>query len=157
MFDWKKSEIALAAAVVVIISGISGFQLRIGQMKTRDAQRKADAELVGRALEAIFSDHGILPIEATGSGQIVACGRQGLDACIWGEGKIVDEDNVVYLEKLPIDPLSDQGRKYIYRVNPERNHYQIFVALENQRDSARKKGLTAECGTGIQCNWYVER
>jgi hypothetical protein len=157
VFDWKKSEIALVMTVLAVILGISGFQLRIGQMKTRDAQRKADTELVGRAMDAYFSDHGFLPLEATGSGQLAACGRQGKEACLWGEGKIVDEDNVAYLEKLPIDPLSGQKRTYIYQVNPERSHYQILVALENRRDNAWKKGLTAECGAGIQCNWYVER
>jgi hypothetical protein len=156
-FDWKKSETLLVMTVVMTILGISFFQLRIGQMKTRDAQRKADVELTGRALDAYFADHGYLPMEATGSGQIVACGRQGGEVCIWGEGKIVDKDNVGYLEKLPTDPQSSGGRKYVYEINRERNHYRLYVALENRQDVAWKKGLTAECGDGIQCNWYVER
>lgn len=148
-FSWEKKEIAMAMSVVFLIFGISFFQLRIGQMKTRDAQRKADVELVARALRAYGEDHKSLP-EATESGKILSCGKNGAFACDWGEGKVVDEENVVYMEKLPQDPFSFKGWRYVYDQN------RIYVSLENSRDKGIRHGLTRQCGDGLQCNWYVE-
>ncbi|KKW29938.1 MAG: hypothetical protein UY74_C0059G0001, partial [Candidatus Kaiserbacteria bacterium GW2011_GWC2_52_8b] len=45
VWEWKKQEIVFFAGVVLVILVISAVQLRTGAMKTRDAQRKADAEL----------------------------------------------------------------------------------------------------------------
>ena len=70
ILDWKKGEMVFVVAVLLVIVGISGLQLRVSQMKTRDAQRKADVELVGRALSVYLEDHKILP--AADSGRIVA-------------------------------------------------------------------------------------
>jgi len=149
IFDWRKDEVWLVGVVFGLIVGISFFQLRVGQMKTRDAQRKSDVELVARALRAFNEDHKYLP-SATGSGEIRSCGRSGSLACDWGSGKIVDEQNVVYMEKLPIDPFSFKGWRYVY------DQKRIYVTLENESDKGIRKGLTTWCGNGLQCNWYVE-
>lgn len=140
----------MVGLVFLMILGISIFQLRIGQMKTRDAQRKADVELVARALKAYKDDHKLLPMEATGSGKIKSCGKNGEFVCEWGEGKLVDEQNVVYMNKLPIDPFAYKGWTYIY------DGKKIYVALENNNDKGIRKGLTTWCGNGVQCNWYAE-
>jgi len=150
MFSWKRGEVLIVGSVFCFIFGISFFQLRIGQMKTRDAQRKADVELVSRALRAYVEDHKYLPPEATGSGKIKSCGRNGGFACEWGEGKVVDGQNVVYMEKLPIDPFAFKGWRYMY------DGKRIYVALENKKDKGIRSGLTTWCGNGVQCNWYVE-
>ncbi len=125
-------------------------------MKTRDAQRKADVELVGRAVDAYYDDYEVYPASSV-LGEIISCGRSGSEACEWGEGKIVDLDEVMYLSKLPIDPFAYKGYKYVYEVPESRQSYRIYIALEYKSDPAYKIDLTAKCGEKIQCNWYVEK
>ena len=146
ILEWKRGEVLFVAGVVVVILGISGVQLRVSQMKTRDAQRKADVELVGRALATYLEDHQALP-QAT-DGQIAACGYGRREACVWGQGGIEDEDGVSYIKKLPVDPFSYKGWKYVYSVNPERTKYKLCISLEYKADKQYKKD--------IQCNWYAE-
>jgi len=140
-------------AVLVAILAISQIQLRIGQIKARDAQRKADVELVGRAIDDYHRDHDKFPLAK--DGQIVACGDLADLACTWGGGPLRDAEGVVYLKALPTDPLAAQGRKYVYEVDAKLQHYRIYVALEYRRDVAWKDNLTTSCSNSIQCNWYV--
>lgn len=151
ILDWRKNEIVFVVVVLTAILGVSVFQLKIGEMKTRDAQRKADAELVGRALERYFEDHGRYPTEK--DGKIVSCGDKGFDVCEWDGMNLVDEDNVVYLKRIPLDPLTDKGRTYVYEMDGEK--YRVLVGLENKRDSGIRGGLTKWCGDGVECNWYA--
>ena len=44
LFDWKKNEVVFVALILSVIFGISFYQLRIGEMKTRDMQRRVDLE-----------------------------------------------------------------------------------------------------------------
>ncbi len=118
---------------------ISVFQLKTGEIKTRDVRRKDDVEQVGRALNAYASDHnGIYP------------------DLVWGDkkDKIEDNDGVVYMKSLPRDPNED--RNYIYVVSEDRRKFKIYIALEHFSDPGIRKGLTIECGNKVQCNWYVE-
>ena len=128
------------------IFGVSFSQLKISQMKTRDAQRKADVELVGRALDAFFADYKIYP-EASAEGKIKSCGYMAVQECLWGEGPLIDAHNVTYLKKLPVDPQSYKNKKYIYSTNADRTKYKICITLEYTGDKDYKKD--------IQCNWYV--
>jgi hypothetical protein len=156
IFDWKKSEAVTVVAIIAVIFGISFFQLRIGEMKTRDAQRKADVELVARALQRYYIDYEEYPA-ATDSGRMVACGSRGEAACNWGsDDSIVDYDNVEYLKGMPSDPFTFKGWRYVYITDAKRQNFKIYVSLEYKRDSAFKPDLTVECGVGIQCNWYVQ-
>lgn len=154
IFEWKKGEIIWVAAVVAGIITLSWRQLITGEQKTRDAQRKADVELVGRALNNYYADYQIYP-PATASGQIVSCGTYGLNACQWGEDNIVDVDGVVYLKGLPKDPQSWKGLKYVYETNKDRTKYKIYVHLEYVGDVGYRRGLTQQCGDGVQCNWLT--
>lgn len=140
---------------VVLVVAISANQLVTGQQKARDAQRRADVELVGRAMEAYFGDFQIYP-EATESGQIVSCGDRGADVCRWGNDMIVDHDNVVYLKNLPGDPWASLGRQYKYVTDEYRSKFRIYTALEYEGDPVVKHDLTEVCGNNVQCNWYVE-
>lgn len=140
LFSWKKHELVFVGVVLLMILGISQIQLRVGQMKTRDAQRKADVELVARALDKFYGDHQEFP--AASDGKIVTCGDILDLACEWGEGWIRDQKGNVYLNKLPKDPLADTGRTYIYEVDALLQKYRIYVTLEN-------------CRNNVQCNWYV--
>lgn len=153
LFSWKKNEIIFVGAVLVLILGVSQIQLKVGQMKTRDAQRKSDVELVGRALDKYYDDHQVFP--PAKDGKIVTCGGVVDLACDWGNGLIRDLKGTMYLNKLPKDPLADKGRTYIYVVDNTRQQYRIYVSLEYRQDPGWKSNLTTQCAQGLQCNWYV--
>jgi hypothetical protein len=153
-FDWVKKDVLAVIVILMGIVGISFYQLQIGGMKARDAQRKADVELVARALEKYFYDYQIYP--TANDGKIVACGKQGLGACDWGTGPIVDRDNVVYLKDIPIDPKTWDGWSYEYVPDKGGQNFRIYVGLEYRSDQAFRKDLTVKCGNNVQCSWYVE-
>ena len=156
VFTWKKREIIFTAGVILFIAGISWYQIKIGEMKTRDSQRMQDVELVSRAIRTYYDDYKIYPPEATGEGKLLACGDRGLSVCEWGKGSIRDQYNLVYLNKVPRDPLGDKGYTYVYKTDPERQHFKIYIALEYRGDPRYKKNLTTGCGNNVQCNWYVQ-
>jgi hypothetical protein len=156
LFDWKKSEVTFVILVLLGIFGISFYQLKIGEMKTRDLQRRSDVDLVSRAVRKYRSDNGVFPLEATGSGKIYACGDKGEGVCEWNGGPLVGPDNTVYLNKLPGDPWDSRGRTYVYETDQKREHFRVYAGLENRRDPVIKPGLTRECGVRVQCNWYAE-
>ena len=146
LFKWTRQEIIFVTCVLLSIFGVSYFQLKISQMKTRDTQRKSDVELVSRALNAYFEDYKILPA-ASVQGEIISCGFKASEVCPWGGGPLIDAVNVTYLKVLPVDPQAYKNIKYIYSTNPERSKYKICITLEYKGDKAYKKD--------IQCNWYV--
>lgn len=145
ILKWQKGEIIFVGVVLAVIVMVSGVQLRTAEMKSRDVQRKSDVEVVGRALSAYLDDHKILP--AADGGRVAACGFARNEACEWGQDAIEDIDGVTYLKKLPGDPWSDKGWKYIYTTNEERTKYKICISLEYKADKEFKNG--------IQCNWYA--
>ncbi len=154
-FDWKKSELVFTVCVVTFIVAISYWQVRLGQMKTRDAQRKSDVELVAKGLIGYFADHKIYP-PASVDGKIISCGTKGGYPCEWGkEDRIMDADEVVYLSKIPTDPFEFRGWKYVYVSDEKRQNFKIYIALEVGNDVGRREGLTVECGSNVQCSWYA--
>lgn len=150
----SKSEISFVVIVILITAGISLFQLKDGERKTRDAQRKSDVELVSRKLQAFYGDHKFYP-QASDSGEIISCGLSAANICQWGKDSVVDSEYVTYIQKLPVDPLSETGRKYVYTLLGA-GKFRIYVALERPQDKSIKKDLTISCGNALQCNWYVE-
>ena len=155
LLKWPKNELVFVIVVLVSVFTVSRIQLITGQMKARDAQRKADVELVGRALLSYYADYETYPA-ASESGKIALCGFRASQACEWGQGGLVDEEGVTYLKNLPQEPLSDSGRKYVYVPSLARDHFRIYIALEHKKDKGIRPDLTVECGRDVQCNWYVE-
>lgn len=153
VFGWKRKEGVFVFLVIGLVIGVSYFQLKLGEIKARDAQRKADVEMVARGLANYFEEHDIYPLAHDGN--IMSCGWMGSEECVWGEGKIIDEASVVYLERLPRDPFYPKF-KYVYEVNPTRQKFRISIALENRSDPGIRKNLTSSCGEQVQCLWYVE-
>ncbi len=159
MFDllkWDKFELGVVASVILVVFGISFYQLQISRMKTRDAQRKSDTELVAKSLEAYYQDYRVYPLAGDG-GVIVSCGSKGVRNCVWGDDRIVDEDNIAYLEHVPNDPFADFGYRYIYEVSSDRQHYKIYSALEYRGDKDSRSDLTVECALSVKCRWYAGR
>ena len=154
ILDWKRGELLFVVGVIVIVAGVSFWQVKLGEVKTRDAQRKADTELVARSLRSYYEVWGSYP--AGEGGEIRACGRDGGELCKWGGGEIKDADGVVYLKKLPQDPMADRGYFYVFEPGEAGRSFRIYAGLENRRDAAYKSGLTMSCGVTVQCSWYVE-
>lgn len=150
---WKKDEAGFVIAVLLVIVVVSGWQIRVGAMKTRDAQRRADVEQVARALAHYYSDHEAYPNSV--DGKIVACGEDAQEGCEWGEGPVKDSDEVVYIKQLPIDPLSSKGWSYRYISGSD--GFKIYVGQEYHKDPSFKPSLTEVCGKNVQCSWYVEK
>lgn len=151
MLEWKKPELFFVMGTILVIFVISFVQLRESQMKTRDAQRKADVGLIGRALNQYLADHEVLPEEQ--NGMIVGCGDMGISICRPGE-QIQDDKGIVYLKSVPQDPLDYKGYRYIYERDLNGRNFRLYIALEFKRDPERRIDLTMMCGTGVQCNWY---
>lgn len=154
LFSWNKKEFLGVLSIVGVIFLVSFYQLRIGEMKTRDSQRRSDTELVARSLKEYFKQYGQYPRSL--EGKILSCGSRGIDACEWGDSTFVDDDSVVYLQNMPKDPKSYQGFSYVYEVDQSRKNFKIYARLEYEGDPVVRKGLTVECGNGLQCNWVVE-
>ena len=154
IFNWKKNELVFVIGTVAGIMLISSWQLAIGGMKTRDAQRKADTALVARALGRYFSDYAHFPPEE--NGRIVSCGREGQEICEWGEGPMIDQDNVQYLPKIPRDPWAEKGWTYVYKTDDSGQNFTIYSGLEYRRDKQEKTGLTEKCSERVQCKWFVK-
>jgi hypothetical protein len=151
VFDFEKKEVLFLSIVMLIIFVVSFTQMRIGQAKTRDAQRRGDLELVSRALNAYLKDTNTLP-KASPDGKIISCGRKALEECAWGESDLIDAYNVAYLKKIPTDPQTYKGLKYVYVPDLVNNKYKIYTALERNHGP----NLTIACGTNVQCNYYVQ-
>lgn len=154
ILDWEKKEVRWVMGVVMGLVAVSAGQLRIGEMRTRDAQRRADAELVARGLVRYFEDHQVYP-PASDKGEIVSCGQLADEACRWGEGRVVDLAGVVYIKRLPKEPWWEKGYRYVYETDEERRGFRIYIALEYRRDPVYQPDLTKECGPGVQCGWYA--
>ena len=153
---WRRNESVFIICVVTVILGVSLVQLKIGELKTRDVRRKADIDVVGRAMDYYLREVGHLP-KATPEGKIIACGDEGLNVCEWGEENMTirDVDGLEFLKSVPQDPQTHLGKKYVYEVDESLKKFKLYAALEYVRDPVVVDHLTVGCGTGVQCNWYV--
>lgn len=147
-------EILVTVAIMGILAGI-GYGSYINSLKKgRDGQRKSDLGQVQKALEAYVSDYQVYP-SCSSSGQIVACGVDGGDACVWGESFSrnvggVGTDSKIYMGSLPSDPSS--GVNYIYV--SDGSEYQLLSVLENAQDADYDDSYTVSCGSE-SCKYKV--
>ena len=146
---WKKSEIIVVGVTVAVIFGLAFYQVKLGEMKTRDAQRKADAEMVGRGIRQFRDDYVIVPEMATAEGKIKSCGSEGAEVCEWGSSSLTDEEGVTYVNLVPRDPLGSKGRSYVYWASPDRKTFRIYAGLENPADKDSKHDLTRTVHDGV--------
>lgn len=122
-------------AILAILATVSLANFRTSQMKGRDAQRKSDLRQIANAIEAYTNDHGGYPTAS--GGKIKACGCKlaaQADACDWdtdtGSRELCDENNTVYMSKVPGDPLGSQSYCYY----SEGILFRIYAILENIKD-----------------------
>jgi len=122
-------ELLVVISIIGILATIGLSSYQSSQMKARDGKRKSDLRQIGNALEAYFSDHNLYPLAS--GGKIKACGCTDTPSvCGWGEGKFCDENETVYMVKVPSDPK--QNPDYCYW--SDGTSYKLYAKLENTND-----------------------
>ena len=127
-------EILVVIAIIAILAGLGLGSYMSAQMKSRDARRKADLDVVAKALEVYLNDKGQYPED--GAGAIKGC-QTTVDGpivtCEWGVGWH-DGHNTFYLNRLPTDPSNST-----YYYESDGTKYVLYAHLENTKDSAVPK------------------
>jgi general secretion pathway protein G len=120
-------ELLVVLAILSLLATVGFGQYRTSQKKARDAQRKADLDNIGRAVEMYYNDNGVYPLGD--DGLISVDGAQ----IGWDEQLIKEysDQSVVYMKSLPIDPADNQH--YCYQSTG--SYYRVFAVLENENDS----------------------
>lgn len=115
-------------AILSLLATVGFGQYRTSQKKARDAQRKADLDNIGRALEMYYNDNGTYPL---GDDGLVSIDGAQID---WGEQLIKEyaDESVIYMKSLSVDPADNQH--YCYE-STTGGYYRIFTILENDNDS----------------------
>lgn len=151
-------EIMVVIAILGILASLGVGSYFSSQKKSRDSRRKADLRNVATALETYFNDFNGYP-DDDGSGGMEGCGAGGAELCVWGDAFSDTTSGVVYMPKLPEDPVS--GYSFYYDVGAQNASYQLYVRLENTEDSVVQdsggnpiiyQGLS--CGT-LTCNYGI--
>ncbi len=143
-------------AIIVVLSGMSAFGLQGARESGRDGRRKADLETIRIALEMYRSDCGRYPIDTTGGGFYELFGASGFT----GADSSCGNTNV-YIESLRVPQDPSTGRLYMYKSDTLGIKYYLCAGLEtettvntNCTDVSTSLPF-ANCGTGINCSYFV--
>lgn len=144
---FTKIEFSVIVSILAVLTAVTIFNLRLSQIKARDAQRKDDLRQIAKALGAYYEDHGAYPRAEEASGKMKACGcGSGTVACDWdrdeGLREFCDEKNVVYMIKVPGDPAGQP--QYCYWSGTGGNSFKLYAKLENSRDPEARGPYTCD-------------
>jgi len=132
-------ELLIVIAIIGILAVIGLGSYHSSQAKARDTKRKADVSNVSKALTMYYSDHGRFP-EAN-DGEIMGAP--------WG-GEFSSLEGVVYMKKLPSDPVNNV--EYVYETDENGSYYRLYTILENSNDMAYE---IYQCADGEECNYCI--
>lgn len=120
-------ELLVVMAILSLLATVGFGQYRTSQKKARDAQRKADLDNIGRVVEMYYNDNASYPV---GDDGLISVDGVSID---WGNQLIkeYDDQSVVYMKSLPVDPADNQH--YCYQ--SDGTYYRVFTSLENDNDS----------------------
>ena len=176
MKPFSRNEIIGVSIILLIIFGITYYNLQISLRRARDVQRRADISTIHEALLKYQNDFGFFP-PATEDGKILACKgdnfkeviaglkeenrfdvlKKGLRGCNWGEDAfrdVTDDSYPPYLERLPADPKANEGLAYLYL--SDMKLFQLYAYLEGgSSEEGYRQGIVERnliCGTAI-CNF----
>lgn len=125
-------ELLITIAILGILATVGFGQFKTSQKKARDAQRKADLGNIARALEMYYNDHQSYPLTLSG----------------WGLP--FEDENNIYMKKLPEDPGVNWS--YCYFSGDEGSSFALFTKLENERDSDYRNSCTDKGSECYLCN-----
>lgn len=164
---FTKEEVKKISLIFLVLLTVSFINFRGSLRKARDAQRKADLTFVKEKLEEYQSEVGYYP-PASFDGRMMACkGEQTVInlefkrvenpiVCKWGEDSLVNyfsDTPKTILARLPRDPQSADGIRYIYKSSQDR--FQLYASLEGRNEAeynAKIAALKIKCGTRV-CNF----
>ena len=134
-------ELLVVISIIGILMALSLFGISNAREAARDANRKADLELIRGGLEIYKADCNDYPATITGGSPLVGDGTPASTCLVANE----------YISKVPKDPL-DAARLYRYsRLTTIK--YEICAALEKGTGSVTCSGY-ANCGT-VACNYKI--
>jgi len=116
-------ELLVVISIIGILSTLSVVALNNARSKARDARRLSDIKQINLALELYYNETGVYP---PASGTLDA-NIAGL--CLSDIGISSTCGTLVYLQKIPGDPLNN--RDYQYRQLSSGLSYRLFAQLEN--------------------------
>ncbi len=128
-------ELLVVVSIIGILIALSIFGLQGARQASRDANRKADLELIRSGIEIYKSDCNTYPA-VLGSTLI---GDDSNPSCDGGN---------TYIARVPVDPL-DPSQSYYY--SSDGVTYQLCAALE--QTPASPDSCTGSCGAN--CNYKV--
>ena len=153
MFGFNKKDTKIISLILLLIISLTLFNFQTSLRKARDNQRKNDLRSIFDALNIYQDEEGSFPASSS-DGRIMACdGKLGesnimiYEPCEWYQSTLTN------LQMLPGDPRQGQGRSYYYISNQK--HYQIYAALESNREAEYDQSIVSRnlpCGKHI-CNF----
>lgn len=135
-------ELLVVFVIIGVLAGLGSNTYLSSLKKSRDGKRKASLQQLNIALESYANDHSQYPSASSDlGGKIKACGCKAAanaDVCDWDEGgtgskNVCDENNTVYMEKVPTDPGGGMP-SFCYKIGTGNKSYQIYAKLENTQD-----------------------
>ena len=174
MKPFTRNEIIVVVFILLGISIVSLFNFRSALRRSRDAQRRSDANSVMGSLELYKEATGRVP-DATQDGRIKACEPEGyaelikkleekeintdeyfenLLPCEWGQTSLADlVGGEIFLESIPLDPRTGEGYAYKYISNGR--IFQLYTYLEGaSAENGYDQAIldrNLDCGVNI-CN-----
>lgn len=137
-------ELLVVISIIGIIMALSLFGISNSREAARDAQRKADLELIRGGLELYKADCNDYPPSASiiGGNSLVGDGSP-----------VICASTNTYISSIPKDPL-DSARKYYY--SRTSTTYLLCTSLENAPNPIGDvSGCGPNCGSGMTCNYKV--
>lgn len=130
-------ELLVVVAIIGLISSIAVVAMQNARAEARDAKRFADMEVVQKALELYYSEHGVYPgSDCYGLPSAVPC------TSVKRSGNWISDLIPKYMTSLPDDPVNRKGSDpllYCYtktgdpdeaEANP--HHYYLLYRLESE-------------------------
>lgn len=132
-------EILAVIAIIGILSVVSVGPIRGAQVRSRDAKRKADLNLIAQGLEAYYADRRGLPEQSPPNNCNV---KRSTDRTPWITGLqtyIVATSGQSAV--LPVDPRQQNNSSLFYTyqcfVSDPAKRYRLTATLENSNDPER--------------------
>lgn len=123
-------EILVTISIIGLLTMIGVTNFRVANQKARDGRRQGDLEQIKGALELYRTDEAEYPVSIT-AGQTIE-----------------SPTGTIYMNEVPIDPLSTQT----YYYSSDGDTYTLCAALE--LDTSGVCG-GAGCGSGVTCNYRI--